>query len=108
MDHGPVQKNAPPVLTIGDKLHALDILDQVLISIYGPPNSRVRRGPLSARTFLQFLDQVASEFLTHRVEAATLGPVRIIDLAVVLVRLRGREPRLVTILATPVAPRLKK
>ena len=41
MDHGPVQKNAPPVLTIGDKLHALDILDQDLISIFGPPCQRV-------------------------------------------------------------------
>ena len=41
MDHGPVQKNAPPVLTIGDKLHALDILDRDLISIFGPPYQRV-------------------------------------------------------------------
>lgn len=41
MDHVPVQKNAPPVLPIGDKLHALNILSQDLISIFGPPYQRV-------------------------------------------------------------------
>src|SRR5918911_2770855 len=57
--------------------------------------------PRSARTRLQLLDQVAAQFYAARLQAATLGPVRIRDLAVVLVRLRWREPRLVAILATP-------